>query len=100
MRSFFGFDWSDEAFYPTGPYGLLVGKELFKDYWSVSQFGYVITLPFIFKKIDQIENDEIEKEKVIKSIIILAIIIILVAIFEVIYLGNSQTRILDMMKEG
>ena len=61
--------------------------------------GY-ITLPFIFKKIDQIENDEIEKEKVIKSIIILAIIIILVAIFEVIYLGNSQTRILDMMKEG
>ena len=39
-------------------------------------------------------------EKVIKSIIILAIIIILVAIFEVIYLGNSQTRILDMMKEG
>ena len=48
MRSFFGFDWSDEAFYPTGPYGLLVGKELFKDYWSVSQFGYVITLPFIF----------------------------------------------------
>ena len=61
--------------------------------------GY-ITLPFIFKKIDQIENYEIEKEKVIKSIIILAIIIILVAIFEVIYLGNSQTRILDMMKEG
>ena len=32
--------------------------------------GYVI-LPYIFKKLDQINNDEIEKEKLKKSIIIL-----------------------------
>lgn len=58
--------------------------------------GYII-LPYIFKKLDQINNEEIEKEKLVRSIIILLIIIVIVTIFEVIYLGNIQQGILNMI---
>lgn len=60
--------------------------------------GYVI-LPYVFKKLNQINNEEIEKEKIIRSLIILAIIFIIIAIFEVSYLGNMQNGILEMMKK-
>lgn len=60
--------------------------------------GYVI-LPYVFKKLKQINNEEIEKEKIIRSLIILAIIFIIIAIFEVSYLGNMQNGILEMMKK-
>ena len=59
--------------------------------------GYVI-LPYIFKKLDQINNDEIEKEKLKKSIIILIIIVVIVGIVEVSYLNNIQQGILVMLK--
>ena len=58
--------------------------------------GYII-LPYIFKKLDQISYEEIEKEKLVRSIIILLIIIVIVTIFEVIYLGNIQQGILNMI---
>ena len=60
--------------------------------------GYII-LPYVFKKLNQINNEEIEKEKIIRSLIILAIIFIIIAIFEVSYLGNMQNGILEMMKK-
>ena len=59
--------------------------------------GYVI-LPYIFKKLNQINNDEIEKEKLKKSIIILIIIVVIVGIAEVLYLKNIQQGILVMLK--
>ena len=59
--------------------------------------GYVI-LPFVFRKLNQINNEEIEKEKVLKSLIILAIIIVILFIFEIIYFGNIQGNILSMAK--
>ena len=55
-------------------------------------------LPYIFKKLDQINNDEIEKEKLKKSIIILIIIVVIVGIVEVSYLNNIQQGILVMLK--
>ena len=58
--------------------------------------GYII-LPYVFKKLEQINNEEIEKEKLKKSIIILLIIILIVGIFESSYLGNIQQGILSMM---
>ena len=42
---------------------------------------------------------EQEKDKLTKSIIILLIIIVALSIFEVIYLGNSQQTILNMIKK-
>lgn len=60
--------------------------------------GYIL-LPYVFKKLNQINNEEIEKEKIIRSLIILAIIFIIIAIFEVSYLGNMQNGILEMMKK-
>ena len=61
--------------------------------------GYIL-LPYIFKKLEQIDNDEIEKEKLIKGIVILLILFILVAIFEVSYLGSIQSGILNMINKG
>lgn len=60
--------------------------------------GYII-LPYVFKKLNQINNEEIEKEKIIRSLIILTIIFIIIAIFEVSYLGNVQNGIIEMMKK-
>lgn len=59
--------------------------------------GYIL-LPYIFKKLEQIDNDEIKKEKLIKGIVILVILFIFVAIFEVSYLGKIQIGILNMIK--
>lgn len=59
--------------------------------------GYIL-LPYIFKKLEQIDNDEIKKEKLIKGIVILVILFIFVAIFEVSYLGKIQSGILNMIK--
>ena len=60
--------------------------------------GY-ITLPYVFRKLDQINNDEIEKQKLNRSIIILLIIILVVSIFECLYLGNIQQGILNMVNK-
>ena len=60
--------------------------------------GYIL-LPYIFKKLQQIDNDEIEKEKLIKGIVILLILFIVVAIFEVSYLGEIQSGILNMINK-
>ena len=59
--------------------------------------GYIL-LPYIFKKLEQIDNDEIEKEKLVKGIVILLVLFIFIAIFEVSYLGSIQSGILDMIK--
>ena len=59
--------------------------------------GYII-LPYVFKKLDQINNDEIEKESLKKSVLILLIIILILGVFESSYLGNVQQGILSMMK--
>ena len=60
--------------------------------------GY-ITLPFIFRKLEQINNEDMDKEKMIRSIIILLIIIVVLAIFETLYLENSQQTILKMINK-
>lgn len=60
--------------------------------------GYII-LPYIFRKLELINNGEMEKEKLIRNIIILLIIIVVLAIFEILYLENSQQTILNMMKK-
>ena len=60
--------------------------------------GYII-LPYVFKKLEQINNEEIEKEKLNKSIIILLIIILILGIFESLYFGNIQQGILNMISK-
>lgn len=60
--------------------------------------GYII-LPYIFRKLELINNGKMEKEKLIRNIIILLIIIVVLAIFEILYLENSQQTILNMMKK-
>ena len=59
--------------------------------------GFVI-LPFVFRKLNQINNDEAEKDKIIRSLVILGIIVVIIFIFEILYLGNAQTVILNMAK--
>ncbi len=46
-RNQFGFDWSDETFYPTVSYRLLIGDHLFENMWSVSQFGAALLMPLM-----------------------------------------------------
>ena len=58
--------------------------------------GYII-LPYVFKKLDQINNEEIEKETLKKSIIILLVIILILGIFEKSYFGSIQQGILNIM---
>lgn len=58
-----------------------------------------IILPYVFRKLDQINNDEIEKGQLKKSIIILVIIILILGIFESSYLGNIQQGILSMINK-
>lgn len=60
--------------------------------------GYII-LPYIFRKLELINDGKMEKEKLIRNIIILLIIIVVLAIFEILYLENSQQTILNMMKK-
>ena len=60
--------------------------------------SYII-LPYVFRKLDQINNEEIEKEQLKKSIIILVIIILVMGIFESSYLGSIQQEILSMMSK-
>ena len=60
--------------------------------------SYII-LPYVFRKLDQINNEEIEKEQLKKSIIILVIIILAMGIFESSYLGSIQQEILSMMSK-
>lgn len=57
--------------------------------------GYVL-LPFVFRKLEQIDNDSLPKEKLQKSIVILLIMIVVLFIFESMYLGNRQEAILKM----
>lgn len=57
--------------------------------------SYVL-LPFIFKKLNQINNEEIDKDIFQKSILIVLILIVILFIFESIYFGNIQEEILAM----
>lgn len=57
--------------------------------------GYLL-LPYIFKKIDEINNDEIQKETFYKSIKKIIIGIIVLLIIEVVYFKNIQNGILKM----
>ena len=61
--------------------------------------GYVL-LPYVFRKLEQINNDNLSKDKLIKSIIILLIMIVILFIFESIYLGSRQVAILKMSHWG
>ncbi len=56
--------------------------------------SYII-LPYIFRKIEQINNDEIKKEGMQKTIIIVLIIIVLLVIFETNYFAEVQHRIIN-----
>lgn len=60
--------------------------------------GYII-LPYIFTKLEHINNNEIKKEKLIKSMIIFIIIVLIIFAFEVIYLRNMQYGIFDIMNK-
>lgn len=57
--------------------------------------GYLL-LPYIFKKIDEINNDEIQKETFYKSIKKIIIGIIVLLIIEIVYFKNIQNGILKM----
>lgn len=52
-----------------------------------------ICLPYIFKKLDQIDNNELEDSKIKLSIYIVVAIVILLGIFEFRYFGNLQKAI-------
>ena len=56
--------------------------------------GYII-LPYIFRKLEQVNNETIEKEKLKKAIIIICVIVFVLAIFESSYLKNIQYGILS-----
>ncbi len=63
--------------------------------------GYIL-LPYIFKKIVQIQNDEIDDKKFKKSIVILITVIIILTIIESNYLANVQNetlQIIDRLKK-
>lgn len=60
--------------------------------------GYII-LPYVFKKLEQINNDEIDKQKLMKNVIILLVIIVILSIIEIKYFGNVQHNVLNMIKK-
>ena len=63
--------------------------------------GYIL-LPYIFKKIVQIQNDEIDDKKFKKTIVILIAVIIILTIIESNYLANAQNetlQIIDRLKK-
>ena len=63
--------------------------------------GYIL-LPYIFKKLVQIQNDEIDDKKFKKSIVILIAVIIILTIIESNYLANAQNetlQIIDRLKK-
>ena len=63
--------------------------------------GYIL-LPYIFKKIVQIQSDEIDDKKFKKSIVILITVIIILTIIESNYLANAQNetlQIIDRLKK-
>lgn len=48
IRNLFGFDWSDEGFYYSESYRLLIGDQLFKDLFGATQFGNALIAPIIY----------------------------------------------------
>lgn len=54
-----------------------------------------ILLPYIFRKIEQINNGEIKKEKIQKNIIFVMIILVLLVIFETNYFAEVQQKIIN-----
>lgn len=61
--------------------------------------GYVI-LPYVFRKLEQVNNDEVKKQKFVRSIMLLMIIVTVIFVFESVYLGNIQRGVLDMMNRN
>jgi hypothetical protein len=61
VRSFFGFDWSDEAYYSAVAYRFLTGDKLFSNSWDIQQLSTLITLPLIavFRFFNNGSNDGI-----------------------------------------
>ncbi len=47
VRSFYGFDWTDESYYSALTNRFLNGDRMFVDAWEIHQLGALITLPFI-----------------------------------------------------
>ena len=60
--------------------------------------SYII-LPYVFKKLEQINSEELKKENLQRSIIILLIIVVILFIFESNYFGNIQQDILNMINK-
>ena len=56
--------------------------------------GYII-LPYVLKKISQINEQELNKENLKNSIIIISVIMIILLIFESKYLANVQKGIIS-----
>ena len=59
--------------------------------------GYFV-LPFIFKKLEQINNEEIQKDKFRKQMFILFIVLVILAVMEIEYFGNVQHRLMNIVK--
>lgn len=59
--------------------------------------GYIV-LPYIFRKLEQIDREEIKKEKLKKSIFIISIVTIVLVVLEIGYFKNVQNGILSMGK--
>lgn len=59
--------------------------------------GYFV-LPFIFKKLEQINNEEIEKDKFRKYVLILVVALVILAVVEIKYFGNVQNNIMNIVK--
>lgn len=47
LRAFYGFDWSDEAYYTALPYRYAMGDRLFSDGWELHQLSVMFTIPLI-----------------------------------------------------
>ncbi|MGL4109678.1 hypothetical protein [Clostridium sp. LP20] len=48
VRTFYGFDWSDETYYIALPYRFLLGDSMFIHSWDIHQLSALIILPFVW----------------------------------------------------
>ena len=60
--------------------------------------GYVL-LPYVFKKLEQINNDELERDKLIRCVVILLIVVVLLIVFESMYFGDVQQGIIKLIRK-
>ena len=48
LRSFYGFDWSDETYAGALTYRFMIGDSLFVNSWDIHQTSAIITIPLIY----------------------------------------------------